>query len=174
MLSRIVLLAGLSLCIAGAANSQVPVTVLIDNVTQLGNKIVNYDGDAKISASFADDVFKDAKRTNLAVDKAIAAGAAPSRSVTLNTGNSDKPMPLSDVKAMAERIAKVAAFSNAAQAIENASVWPKYIADGTINEEAEARGALDAAKFCVAKVDEALANGTPDSTSVEAGSSKMS
>jgi hypothetical protein len=173
MLRRIALLVLLSLCTAHVLSAQVPVPVLLDNVTQFGNKIVNYDGDAKISAAFADDVFKDAKRTSLAVDKAIAAGVSASRTVNLNTGNSDKPMPLSDIKTMSERIAKVAAFSNAAQAIENASVWPRYIADGTINEELQAKGALEAGKFCVAKVDEALANGVADSTTVEAGSNKM-
>ncbi|MFN2578797.1 MAG: hypothetical protein ABR607_14035 [Pyrinomonadaceae bacterium] len=173
MLGRIALVMLLSLCAAPAFNAQVPVPVLLDNVTQFGNKIINYDGDAKISATFADDVFKDAKRTSLAVDKAITAGVAASRTVTLNTGNSEKPMSLSDIKTMSGRIARVAAFSNAAQAIENASVWPKYIADGTINEELQAKGALEASKFCVAKVDEALANGVTESTAVEAGSNKM-
>jgi hypothetical protein len=155
------------------AVAQVPVSVLLDNVRQSGNSIINYDGDNHVSASFADDIFKHAKQTGLAVDKAIAAGVPATREITLNTGNSDKTMTLADIKSMSERIAKVAAFSNAAQAIENASSWPKYIADGTINEELQARGALDISKFCVAKVDEALANGVSDSTSVEAGGNKM-
>src|SRR5882672_11082579 len=134
MLRRIAFLILFSVS-TGALTQQVPVTILLDNVRQFGNKIVNYDGDAKISATYADDVFKDAKRTSLAVDKAIAAGVPDTRSITLNTGNSDKPMTLAEIKLMSGRIARVAALSNAAQAITNASVWPKYIADGTINEE---------------------------------------
>ena len=164
----------LFLCVlAQRAMSQVPVTVLVDNVRQFGNKIINYDGDARISATYADDVFKDAKRTSLAVDKAIAAGVPDTRSITLNTGNSDKPMTLAEIKLMSGRIARVAALSNAAQAITNASVWPKYIADGTINEELQAKGALEASKFCVAKVDEALANGVADSTEIAGLDQKM-
>ena len=159
--------------LAQRAVTQVPVTVLVDNVRQFGNKIINYDGDARISATYADDVFKDAKRTSLAVDKAIAAGVPDTRSITLNNGNSDKLMTLAEIKLMSGRIARVAALSNAAQAITNASVWPKYIADGTINEELQAKGALEASKFCVAKVDEALANGVADSTEIEGLDQKM-
>jgi hypothetical protein len=174
MIKRITSLLFLGACLvsAGTVNAQ-PVTILLDNVRDFGNKIVNYDGDTKISAAFADDVFKDCKRTALSVAKAIAAGVPATRTVNLTTGGEEKPMTLAEIKAMSERIAKVAAFSNAAQAIENASVWPKYIADGTINQEAQARGALDASKFCIAKVDEALANGVADSTGVEANGSKI-
>ena len=150
-----------------------PVSVLLDNVRQFANSVLNYDGDAHISASFADEVFKHAKQTNVAIDKAIAAGVPATRTISLNTGNSDKPMTLSEIKAMSERIARVAALSNAAQAIENSSSWPKYIADGTINQELQAKGALEASRFCVAKVDEAIANGVPDSTTVDAGAGKM-
>ena len=157
-----------------ALTLRVPVTILLDNVRQFANKVINYDGDAKISATYADDVFKDAKQASLAVDKAITAGVPDTRSITLNTGNSDKPMTLAEIKAMCARIARVAAISNAAQAISNASVWPKYIADGTINDEMQAKGALQASKFCVAKVDEALANGVADSTSIEGLDQKMS
>lgn len=176
MIKRIASMVYLLACLvsAGALTTQEPVIVVLENVRTFGNKVVNYDGDTKISAAFADDVFKDAKRTSLAVDKAIAAGAPATRTVNLNDGNSDKPMTLADIKSMAGRIAKVAALSNAAQAIENASVWPGYIADGTINQEAQAKGALEASKFCIAKADEALANGVPDSTSVEANGNKMS
>ena len=174
MLKRIAFLILLCCVVSGRAVTQVPVTVLLDNVRQFGNKIINYDGDARISAAFADDVFKDAKRTSLAIDKALAAGVPDTRTITLNNGNSDKPMTLAEIKAMCARIAKVAALSNAAQAITNASAWPKYIADGTINQELQAKGALEASKFCVAKVDEALANGLADSTEVEGLDQKMS
>src|SRR2546423_8767788 len=158
--------------VRGALSQAPPVSVLLDNVRQFANEVVNYDGDERISAAFADDVFKHAKQTSIAVDKAVAAGVPATRAVTLNNGNSDKPMTLAEIKAMCERIAKVAAQSNAAQAIENTSSWPKYIADGTINEELQAKGALQTSKFCVAKVDEAFANGVPDSTTVEAGGAK--
>src|SRR5262252_7217585 len=141
------------------AAAQVPVSVLLDNVRQSANQVVNYDGDTHISASFADDVFKHAKQASLAADKAISAGVPETRTINLNTGNNEKPMTLAEIKAMCARVARVAALSNADQAITNASVWPKYIADGTIKQGAQARGALDASKFCVAKVDEALANG---------------
>lgn len=175
MLKRIGFLVLLCCVVSGmAVTPQVPVTVLLDNVRQFGNKIINYDGDAKISATYADDVFKDAKRTSLAIDKAIAAGVPDTRTITLNDGNSDKPMTMAAIKTMCARIARVAALSNAAQAITNASVWPKYIADGTINQELQAKGALEASKFCVAKVDEALANGLADSTEVEGLDQKMS
>ena len=163
-----------SLFTAGATSAQeAPVSVLLDNVRQFANSVLNYDGDTHISASFADDVFKHAKQACLAVDKAIAAGVPSTRTITLNTGNSDKPMTLSEIKAMSQRIATVAALSNAAQAIENASSWPKYIADGTITQELQAKGALEASRFCVAKVDEAIANGVPDSTTIDAGDRKM-
>jgi hypothetical protein len=155
----------LSLCILAqrAVTQQVPVSVLLDNVRQFGNSVVNYDGDKNISAAFADDVFKNAKQASVAVDKAIAAGVPATRTITLNTGNSDKPMTLAEIKTMCEQIARVAAASNARQAIVNTSSWPKYIADGTINEELQAKGALETSKFCVRKVDEALANGvSPD------------
>jgi hypothetical protein len=176
MQKRIAFLTLLCLCVFSgrAVTRQVPVTVLLDNVRQFANKVINYDGDAKISATYADDVFKDAKQTSLAVDKAIAAGVPDTRTITLNNGNSDKSLTLAEIKAMCARIARVAAISNAAQAITNASVWPKYIADGTIKEEMQAKGALEASKFCVAKVDEALANGVPDSTSIEGLDQKMS
>ena len=165
MLRRIAFLIVLCFCVfsSNAVTPQVPVTILLDNVRQFGNKIINYDGDAKISATYADDVFKDAKRTSLAVDKAIAAGVPATRTINLNDGNSDKPMTLAEIKTMCGQIAKVAAASNARQAIVNTSSWPKYIADGTINEELQAKGALETSKFCVRKVDEALANGvSPD------------
>lgn len=176
MQKRITFFTLLCLCVFSgrAVTRQVPVTVLLDNVRQFANKVINYDGDAKISATYADEVFKDAKQASLAVDKATTAGVPDTRTITLNTGNSDKPMTLAEIKAMCARIARVAAVSNAAQAITNASVWPKYIADGTINEELQAKGALEASKFCVAKVDEALANGVPDSTSIEGLDQKMS
>src|SRR5216684_6132051 len=136
MQKRIIFFALLCLCVFSgrAATRQVPVTVLLDNVRQFANKVINYDGDAKISATYADEVFKDAKQASLAADKAIAAGVPDTRTITLSTGNSDKPMTLAEIKAMCARIARVAAISNAAQAITNASVWPKYIADGTIKE----------------------------------------
>jgi len=155
------------------AGAQVPVSILLDNVRQFANKVVNYDGDKKISAAFADDVFKQAKQASIAVDKAVAAGVPDSRAVTLNTGNSEKSMTLAQIKDMCAGIARVAAISNADQAITNASNWPRLIADGTINQRLQARGALDAGKFCVAKVDEALANGVPDSTVVDALDRKM-
>src|SRR5215467_9757917 len=82
-------------------------------------------------------------------------------------------MTLAEIKAMCDRVARVAALSNADQAITNASVWPKYIADGTINQQSQARGALQISKFCIAKVDEALANGVPDSTVIDAMGNKM-
>lgn len=165
MLKRIGFVMLLCLCVLAhrAVTQQVPVGVLLDNVRQFANSVVNYDGDTHVSASFADEIFKNAKQASLAVDKAIAAGAPPTLTITLNTGNSDKPMTLAEIKTMCERIAKVAAASNAAQAIVNTSSWPKYIADGTINEELQAKGALQISKFCVRKVDEALANGvSPD------------
>jgi hypothetical protein len=157
----------------GALVQEPPVSVLLDNVRQFANQVINFDGDAHISASYADEVFKNAKRAGIAADKAIAAGVPATRTINLNTGNADKPMTLSEIKEMCERISKVAAFSNAAQAVENTSSWPRYIADGTINQEAQAKGALTTSKFCVAKVDEALANGIPDSTVIEAGGAKM-
>src|SRR5262252_4888737 len=164
------------LCIAPLAHSaaaQVPVSILLDNVRQFGNKVVNYDGAKNISASFADDLFKQAKQTSIAVDKVIAAGVPDSRTVTLNTGTSEKTMTLAEIKAMCAGVATLAARSNADQAITNASVWPKYIADGTINQGAQARGALQISKFCVAKVDEALANGVPESAVIDAMGTKM-
>lgn len=175
MRTRIVILLSICVCLVltTATTAQVPQTVLLDNVRQFANQIVNYDGDARISAAFADDVFRHCKQAAQAVDKAVAAGVQPSRTVTLNAGNTDTPMSLADIKSMSERVAKVAAFSNAAQAIDNASVWPKYIADGTMNQEVQAKAALDAAKFCVAKTDEALANGVADSATVDASGNKM-
>ena len=172
---QIVLATLLCLCVLAqrAATQQVPVSVLLDNARQFANQVVNFDGDARISASFADDVFKNAKQASLAVDKAIAAGVPETRTITLNSGNSDKPMTLAEIKTMCARIAKVAALSNADQAITNTSSWPKYIADGTIKEEMQAKGALETSKFCVAKVDEALANGVPDSTTIDVMGNKM-
>src|SRR5437763_4789148 len=172
MLATILLCASL-LAARGATTQEPPVSVLLDNVRQFANSVVNYEGDARISAAFADDVFKGAKQASIAADKAIAAGVPSTRTITLNTGNSDRPMTLAEIKAMCERIAKVAAFSNAAQAIVNTSSWPKYIADGTINEEIQAKGAFQTSKFCVAKVDEAIANGVPDSTAIVEGDWKM-
>jgi hypothetical protein len=156
-----------------AAAQQAPVSILLDNVRELANSVINYEGDAKISATYADEIFKHAKQTTLAVDKALAAGAPSTQTVNLNTGNSEKPMTLAEIKAMCEKIAQVASISNAGQAITNTSSWPKYIADGTIKEEMQAKGALEASKRCVSKVDEALANGVPDSTVIEALDRKM-
>jgi hypothetical protein len=168
------LMAALCLCLlTQPIRPQAPVSILLDNVRQFANKVVNYDAAKQISAAFADDVFKQAKQASLAVDKAVAAGVPDSRAVTLNTGNSEKSMTLAEIKDMCARVARVAAISNAEQAITNASNWPRLIADGTINQRPQARGALDAGKFCVAKVDEALANGVPDSTVVEALDRKM-
>src|SRR5260370_13174428 len=105
MLKRIRFAALLCLCVfAQRALTQVPVSVLLDNVRQFGNSVINYDGDNHISAAFADDVFKNAKQASIAVDKAIAAGVPPTRTVTLNTGNSDKSMPLAEIRVMCERI----------------------------------------------------------------------
>ena len=157
----------------GATTQQVPVSVLLDNVRQFANSVVNYDGDTNISASFADDIFKGAKQASKAVDQAIAAGVPATRTITLNTGNSDKPMTLAEIKTMSERIARVAAASNAAQAIVNTTSWPKYIADGTIKEELQAKGALETSKHCVAKVDEALANGVSPEAEIGDGDARM-
>jgi hypothetical protein len=118
-------------------------------------------------------VFKHAKQAALAVDKAIAAGVPETQAVTLNAGNAEKPMTLAEIKSMCGRVAMVAALSNADQAITNTSSWPRYIADGTINQELQAKGALQTSKFCIAKVDEALANGVLDSTVIEALGRKM-
>jgi hypothetical protein len=176
MRKQIGLVIFLCLCVLAqrAATQQVPVSILLDNVRQFANQVVNYDGDKHISASFADEVFKNAKQASLAADKAIAAGAPATQTITLNTGNAEKPMTLAEIKDMCGRIGQVAALSNADQMITNASVWPKYIADGTINQELQAKSALDISKLCVAKVDEALANGVPDSTVIEALDRKMS
>ena len=174
MLKQIGMTTLICLCVLGQrAVAQVPVRILLDNVRQFGDQVVNYDGDKHISAAFADDVFKHAKQASLAVDKAIAAGVPDSQTVILHTGNSEKPMKLAEIKAMCDRVAKVAALSNADQAITNASSWPRYIADGTINQELQAKGALETSKFCIAKVDEALANGVPDSTTIDVMGNKM-
>lgn len=156
-----------------ASTHQVPVSILLDNVRELANSVINYDGDAKISASYADEVFKHTKQTNLAIDKAMAAGVPASRTINLNKGNSEKPMTLAEIKTMCQKIASVASISNAEQAITNTSTWPKYIADGTIKEEAQAKGALETSKWCVSKVDEAVANAAPDTTVIEALDRKM-
>lgn len=169
----LVMLLVFSVFVQRTATQQVPVSVLLDNVRESANSVVNYEGDAKISASFADDVFKQAKQTRIAVDKALAAGIPGTRTVSLNTGNSEKPMTLAEIRSMCERIARVASISNAEQAITNTSSWPRYIADGTIKEELQAKGALEASKWCVRKVDEAVANGVPDSTVIEAPDRKM-
>jgi hypothetical protein len=139
----VVLLLVLSVFAQRAVTHQVPVNILLDNVRELANSVINYDGDAKISAAYADEVFKHAKQTSLAVDKTLAAGVPSSRTINLNTGNSEKPMALSEIKTMCEKIARVASISNAEQAITNTSSWPKYIADGTIKEESQAKGGLE-------------------------------
>jgi len=81
MLKRIgfVMLFIFCLLAARAATQQVPVSILLDNVREMANSVINYDGDAKISASSADEVFKHAKQAGLAVDKALAAGVPPTR-----------------------------------------------------------------------------------------------
>jgi len=174
MLKRVGLMIPLCLCLpAGRAVGQVPTSILLDNVRQFANQVVNYDGDRHISASFADDVFKYAKRAALAVDRAIEAGVPETQTVTLNAGNAEKPMKLAEIKSMCGRVAMVAALSNADQAITNTSSWPRYIADGTINQELQAKGALQTSRFCIAKVDEALANSVPDSTVIEVMDRKM-
>lgn len=169
----LVMLLVLSVFAQRTPTQQVPVNILLDNVRESANSVVNYDGDAKISASFADEVFKQSKQASIAVDKALAAGVPGTQTVNLNTGNSEKPMTLAEIKSMCQKIARVASISNAGQAITNTSSWPKYIADGTIKEELQAKGALEASKWCVRKVDEAVANGVPDSTVIEALDRKM-
>jgi hypothetical protein len=67
--SGLVLLLVLSAFAQRATSDQVPVNILLDNVPESANSVVNYDGDAKISASYADEVFKHSKQTNLAIDK---------------------------------------------------------------------------------------------------------
>jgi len=74
----LVMLLVLSVFAQRTATQQVPVSILLDNVRESANSVVNYDGDEKISASSADEVFKQAKQASIAV--------------TLNTGNSEKPM----------------------------------------------------------------------------------
>ena len=37
-----------------AAAQQIPVSILLDNVRELANSVANYEGDAKISATYAD------------------------------------------------------------------------------------------------------------------------
>lgn len=186
MFKRIITTMLLCLCVFAqrAATQQVPVSVLLENVREPANYVAEFVKDTEIRPSYADELFKRAKRGIEAVNQALAAGVPGSRTVNITFEGEhykkiEKPMTLAEIKMMCERIAALAGkayyLGTADQAITNASVWPGYIADGTVErEEVQARTAVDSAKQCIAAIDEALANGVPDSTVIKAIDKKMS
>lgn len=177
MLKRIGLMIVLGLClfIQRAAAQQVPVSVLLDNVREPANYVAKFVKDTNIRPSYADAVFERAKQAIEAVDKALAAGVPETRTVSIKFEGEhydeiEKPMTLAEIKAMCERMARIAGkaytLRQAAQMATNASVWPKLLSHGPLSE-VNARVAADAARQCVKAIDEALASNNPGTTQIE-------
>jgi hypothetical protein len=177
MLNRIgsMIVLGLCLFVQRAATQQVPVSVLLDKVREPANYVAKFVKDTNIRSSDADAVFERAKHAIEAVDKALAAGVPETRTISIKFEGEhydeiEKPMTLAGIKAMCERMAKVAGkaytLRQAAQMATNASGWPKLLSQGPLSE-VNARVAADVARQCVKAIDEALASNNSGSTQIE-------
>ncbi len=61
---------------------------------------------------------------------------------------------------------------HAAQEATNASIWPKLLANNSV-DALQAKGAVEAGKTCVSAIDEALTNGVTGATEIEVMDHKM-
>ena len=126
----------------------------------------------------ADELFRRAGEGIAAADKALA-GVPATQMIEVRFSDGTREMPLSEIKTMCERMARVAGrvhyLGVADQLITNASVWPGYIADGTVDREAiQARTALGVSSECVKAIEDALAYGVPGSTVIRVIDRRMS
>jgi hypothetical protein len=187
MCNRIKLLAVLLLCCSFqivVRAQQVPASVLLDNIREPADYVASYVSDKQVNSGdmsyrTADELFKRASEGVAAVEKALALGVPATRMIEVKFSDGTRQMPLAEIKTMCERMARVAGrvvyLGAADQLITNASVWPRYIADGTVDREAiQARTALSVSSECIKAIEEALAYGVPDSTVIRVIDRRMS
>ncbi|MGH9492623.1 MAG: hypothetical protein ACRD2K_03900, partial [Terriglobales bacterium] len=135
------LLFGLVFLSVGVA-AQVPVSVLMDNVRQPASYVGGYlylekPGAEEMSRSDAEAIYPRATQCTGAVEKALAAGVSPTRTVNVHVVETaegamegeDRTMSLSEVKEMCGRMGAVAGrahyLDEASQRAMSASNWPQ-------------------------------------------------
>ncbi len=155
---------------------QPPVSVLLENVREPANYVAKFIKDTEIRPAYADAAFERARQAIEAVDRALAAGVPAERTVDIEFEGEHydtikKPMTLVEIRAMCERVGRVAgkdaSLKDAAQAATNASYWPGKISQGEDFSGPNARVAADAANECISAIDKALASGNLESTRIE-------
>ena len=115
-------------------------------------------------------VFKRAKEGVDTVDKAIAAGAPATRTIEVKFESGSKSMSLSEIREMCQRVAAFMGGNyyrlHAAQEATNASIWPKLLANNSV-DGLQAKAAVETGKACVTAIDDALTNGVNSATEIE-------
>ncbi|MGH9670365.1 MAG: hypothetical protein ACRD3A_09660 [Terriglobales bacterium] len=176
------LLFGLVFLSVGVA-AQVPVSVLMDNVRQPASYVGGYlylekPGAEEMSRSDAEAIYPRATQCTGAVEKALAAGVSPTRTVNVHVVETaegamegeDRPMSLSEVKEMCGRMGAVAGrahyLDEASQRAMSASNWPQKLLAGEVSGW-YTRAALEAGTNCVEAIDRALKNGASDTTLIQ-------
>ena len=183
MLARVLpttVILGLLWVTAGVCRAQVPVSVLLDNIRQPANYVgsnLYLETRDEISRGDAEAIFERAQQCTDAVDKALAAGVAASRTITVHVivneeayDGENRQMSLAEVKEMCTRMGALFGRSHllaeASQMAINASGWPQKLLAGEVSGWS-VRAALEAGTSCVKAIEQALRSGAPDSTMIQ-------
>lgn len=182
MLNRIglglVMLLGFWMCIQNGAYAQVPASVSLNNVRESVNFIASYyDTYKQFSSgerdfgSHSDVVSERATQCIKAIDAALAADVPASRTIEIKFHDGTRPMSLSEIQAMCQRISgtagKADALRQAAQPMMRANGWSKRISKGEDLSGVYAQVAAKDANECISASDKLLASNHPGSTVIQ-------
>ncbi|HQU85897.1 MAG TPA: hypothetical protein PKY59_22415 [Pyrinomonadaceae bacterium] len=164
-----------------AAQNQ-PLSILLGNVEKSANTVYQFshnssdeeltDTDQLGSERYIKDLFDYSKECLADIDKAIAAGAAESKTVKieLRSDETKTSMSLAEIRALCKRMLKMTGAGvwkgQAEEAAQYISIWLQPLTDKAI-DKTQASVADKNGKDALAKLDEARANGLSDDEELE-------
>ncbi|MBS1796539.1 MAG: hypothetical protein JSS81_22085 [Acidobacteria bacterium] len=161
---------------------QPPISLLLGDVQKSADRVYQFSHDGSDeeltstdqlgSERYIKDLFDYSKECLAAIDKAQAAGATDSRTVTLTRRDDESKfqMSLGEIRALCRRMIKMTGGGvwkgQATEAAQYISIWLKPLQDGSI-DKTQAAVAAKNGKDALAKLDEARANGLADTEELE-------